>query len=49
VKGPVPEGVVLNEAGVPGQLVRDVRAVAEALAKTVRVAQLVTLEQAPVT
>jgi hypothetical protein len=49
VNGAVPEGVVLKVAGVPGQLVREVRAVAEVLSRTVRVAQLVMLEQAPVT
>ncbi len=47
--GPVPEGVVLNEAGVPGQLVSEVNAVAEVAGRTVRAAQLVVLVQKPVT
>ncbi len=49
MNGPVPEAAVLNVAGVPGQLTREVRAVAEVLVRTVNEAQLVTLVQAPVT
>jgi hypothetical protein len=47
--GPVPEGVVLNVADVPGQFVSEVNAVEVVLASTVSVAQFVTLVQAPVT
>jgi hypothetical protein len=49
VNGPVPVGVVLKVAGVPGQFVSETRAVAEAFSSTVSVAQLVTLVQNPAT
>ena len=49
MNGPVPEATVVNEAGVPGQLTSEVRAVAEVFVRTVSEAQLVTLVQAPVT
>ena len=49
LKGPVPEGVVLKVAVVPGQLVRLVKEVAVTLLRTVKVALLVTLPQAPLT
>jgi hypothetical protein len=49
VNGPVPEGEVLKLASVLGQLVSEVSAIAEVLVRTVRVAQLVTLVQKPVT
>jgi len=47
--GPLPEGVVLKRAGVPGQFVALARGVALTLVKTVKVARLVTLPQAPLT
>ncbi len=47
--GPVPDATVLKETGVPGQLIKEVRAAADVLARTVSVAQLVTLVQKPVT
>jgi hypothetical protein len=49
LNGPVPEGEVLKVAGVPGQLVSEVKAVAVVLASTVNVAQLVKLVQKPAT
>ena len=49
VNGPVPLGVVLNEALVPGQLVRLVNAEAPMAVLTVSVALLVALPQVPVT
>ena len=49
LNGPVPEGVVLKVAVVPGQLVRLVNDVALTLVSTVRVALLVTLRHAPLT
>jgi hypothetical protein len=45
----VPEGIVLKVASVPGQFVSEVSGVADVLVRTVRVAQLVTLVQKPVT
>ena len=45
----MPEGTVLNDAGVPGQLVKDVKLEDEVLVRTVSEAQLVTLLQLPVT
>ena len=45
----MPEATVLNEAGVPGQLVNEVKLEAEVLVRTVSDAQLVTLLQLPVT
>jgi hypothetical protein len=45
----VPDATVLNAAGDPGQLVSEVNAVAEVPARTVSIAQFVTLVQAPVT
>jgi len=49
LNGPLPEGVVLKRAGVPGQFVALARGVAPTLVKTVKVALLVTLPQAPLT
>ena len=49
LKGAVPEGVVLKDVLVPGQLVRLVKAVALTLVNTVKVALLVALPQAPLT
>ena len=49
LNGPVPEGVVLKVAVVPGQLVKLVKEVAVTLVRTVKVALLVTLPQEPVT
>ena len=49
LNGPVPEGVVLKAAGVPGQLVTLARGVAATLVNTVKVVLLVTLPQAPLT
>ena len=49
LNGPVPEGVVLKAAVVPGQLVRLVNDVALTLVNTVKVALLVRLPQAPLT
>ena len=49
VNGPVPDGVVLKLALVPGQRTSEVNAVADVAVFTVRVAQLVTLPQEPVT
>jgi hypothetical protein len=49
VNGPVPEGTVLNVAGVPGQFVNEISALAEVFASTVNEAQFVTLVQLPVT
>ena len=47
--GPVPLGIVVNAAVVPGQLVKLVNKVAEVLVLTVSVAELVTLLQLPET
>ena len=49
LKGPLPEGVVLKKAGVPGQLVTLASGVTPTLVNTVNVALLVTLSQAPLT
>src|SRR5947209_1701843 len=49
LNGPVPDGVVLNKAVVPGQLVRLVKGVAVTLVRTVKVALFVTLPHAPLT
>ena len=48
-KGPLPDGVVLKIAVLPGQLVRLINCVALTLLSTVKVALLVTLLQAPLT
>ena len=49
LNGPVPEGVVLNVAMLPGQLLRLIKAVALTLVSTVKVALLVTLPHMPLT
>jgi len=49
MNGPVPEGVVLNVAVVPGQLLRPIKGVELTLVNTVKVALLVTLPHAPLT
>ena len=49
VKGPLPDGVVMKVAVLPGQLVRLINCVALTLLSTVKVALLVTLLQAPLT
>jgi len=49
VKGPLPDGVVLKVAVLPGQLVRLINCVALTLFSTVNVALLVTLAHAPLT
>jgi len=49
VKGPLPDGVVLKVAVLPGQLVRLINCVALTLLSTVNVALFVTLPHAPLT
>ncbi len=49
VNGPVPDGVVLNWAGLPTLMVWLISGVTLGGARTVRRAQLVTLVQPPVT
>ena len=49
LNGPLPEGVVLNTAVLPGQLLWLTKGVALTLVSTVKVALLVTLPQAPLT
>ena len=49
VNGPVPEATVVNVAGDPGHNVKLVNGVAVVLVSTVKVAQLVTLVQKPLT
>jgi len=49
LNGPVPEGVVLNTAVLPEQLLRLTKALALTLVSTVKLALLVTLPQAPLT
>ena len=46
-KGPLPDGVVLKIAVLPGQLVRLINCVALTLLSTVKVALFVTLPHAP--
>jgi len=49
LNGPLPDGVVLKNVASPGQLVVLINCVALTLVKTVKVALLVTLLQAPLT